>query len=317
MADMLAVWQAADEIELFESAWTFDHFYPIFTDDSTGPCLEGWITTTALAQATRRLRVGVLVTGMPYRHPAVLAKMAADPRHRLGRAARARDRRGLEPGRGGRLRDRPAPDPHRALRRVRRGVRGDHRPALQRADHVRTARYVQLENAVLQPEADPAAAPADLHRRRGRAAHAPLGGALRAALELPRRLGRAVRGQARRAAPPLRRARARPGRDHGLDAPAGRLGTPTSTSWSTRPSATATPASTSASCTCRPPHTPTCSTTLAARVARRSPADRPSSRRQRSSPRPCARRRWGRSGSASGRGWAPTSSRTARRSPRR
>ena len=74
--DMLAVWQAADEIELFESAWTFDHFYPIFSD-STGPCLEGWITTTALAQATKRLRVGVLVTGMPYRHPAVLAKMAA------------------------------------------------------------------------------------------------------------------------------------------------------------------------------------------------------------------------------------------------
>jgi len=74
---MLAVWQAADEIELFESAWTFDHFYPIFTDDIAGPCLEGWVTTTALAQATRRLRVGVLVTGMPYRHPALLANMAA------------------------------------------------------------------------------------------------------------------------------------------------------------------------------------------------------------------------------------------------
>ena len=39
--DMLAVWQAADKIELFESAWTFDHFYPILSD-STGPCLEGW-----------------------------------------------------------------------------------------------------------------------------------------------------------------------------------------------------------------------------------------------------------------------------------
>jgi F420-dependent oxidoreductase-like protein len=75
-ADMLAVWQAADEIELFESGWTFDHFYPIFTD-STGPCMEGWITLTALAQATRRLRVGVMVTGNVYRHPAVLANMAA------------------------------------------------------------------------------------------------------------------------------------------------------------------------------------------------------------------------------------------------
>jgi F420-dependent oxidoreductase-like protein len=74
--DMLAVWQAADDIDFYESGWTFDHFYPIFSD-SRGPCLEGWITLTALAQATRRLRVGVLVTGNVYRHPAVLANMAA------------------------------------------------------------------------------------------------------------------------------------------------------------------------------------------------------------------------------------------------
>jgi F420-dependent oxidoreductase-like protein len=78
--DMLAVWRAADEIELFESGWTFDHFEPIFSDRS-GPCLEGWLTLTALAQATTRLRVGVLVTGVPYRHPAVLANMAATLDH--------------------------------------------------------------------------------------------------------------------------------------------------------------------------------------------------------------------------------------------
>ena len=74
--DMLAVWKEADGIELFESGWTFDHFYPIFSD-SAGPCLEGWVTLTALAQATRRLRLGALVTGVHYRHPAVLANMAA------------------------------------------------------------------------------------------------------------------------------------------------------------------------------------------------------------------------------------------------
>ena len=78
--DMLAVWKAADDIDLFESGWTFDHFEPIFSDRS-GPCLEGWITLTALAQATTRLRVGVLVTGVPYRHPAVLANMAATLDH--------------------------------------------------------------------------------------------------------------------------------------------------------------------------------------------------------------------------------------------
>jgi F420-dependent oxidoreductase-like protein len=75
-ADMLAVWREADDIDLFESGWTFDHFYPIFSDP-TGPCLEGWVTLTALAQATRRLRLGTLVTGNVYRHPAVLANMAA------------------------------------------------------------------------------------------------------------------------------------------------------------------------------------------------------------------------------------------------
>src|ERR1700690_3101579 len=75
-ADMLAVWRVADDIELFESGWLFDHFYPIFSD-STGPCLEGWVTLTALAQATKRLRLGTLVTGIHCRPPAVLANMAA------------------------------------------------------------------------------------------------------------------------------------------------------------------------------------------------------------------------------------------------
>lgn len=75
-ADMLAVWKAADDIETFESGWNFDHFYPIFSD-ATGPCLEAWTTLTAFAQATKRLRLGTLVTGIHYRHPAVLANMVA------------------------------------------------------------------------------------------------------------------------------------------------------------------------------------------------------------------------------------------------
>ncbi len=45
-ADMLAVWQAADDIDIYESGWTFDHFYPIF-GNSSGPCLEGWTTLTS------------------------------------------------------------------------------------------------------------------------------------------------------------------------------------------------------------------------------------------------------------------------------
>lgn len=73
---MLATWRRADEIELIDSAWVFDHFYPIF-GDSDGPCLEGWTSLAALAQATDRLQVGTMVNGMPYRHPAITANMAA------------------------------------------------------------------------------------------------------------------------------------------------------------------------------------------------------------------------------------------------
>lgn len=74
---MLDAWRAGDDIELYESAWTFDHFYPIWPADPRDACLEGWTTLAALAQATRRLRVGVMVSGAVYRHPAVLANMAA------------------------------------------------------------------------------------------------------------------------------------------------------------------------------------------------------------------------------------------------
>ncbi len=116
-ADMLAVWQAADDIDVYESGWTFDHFYPIFSD-SSGPCLEGWTTLTALAQATKRLRLGTLVTGIHYRHPAVLANMAAALDIISERPARARHRRRLERGGVRRLRHR-AGQPQGTLRPVR------------------------------------------------------------------------------------------------------------------------------------------------------------------------------------------------------
>lgn len=80
-ADMLAVWQAADEAEVFHSAWNFDHFYPINVPDTTGPCMEAWVTLSALAQATKRIRIGCMVSGVVYRHPAVLANMISTLDH--------------------------------------------------------------------------------------------------------------------------------------------------------------------------------------------------------------------------------------------
>ncbi|CAN5502977.1 LLM class F420-dependent oxidoreductase [soil metagenome] len=74
--EIVSVWQEAESIEVYEHAWLFDHFAPI-VGSLDGECHEGWTTLAALAAITKRLRLGLMVTGNTYRHPAVLAKIAS------------------------------------------------------------------------------------------------------------------------------------------------------------------------------------------------------------------------------------------------
>ena len=57
--------------------WYADHFMPN-AEDTSGPTSECWTTLAALGATVPRVRIGALVTGNTYRHPAVLAKMAAN-----------------------------------------------------------------------------------------------------------------------------------------------------------------------------------------------------------------------------------------------
>jgi alkanesulfonate monooxygenase SsuD/methylene tetrahydromethanopterin reductase-like flavin-dependent oxidoreductase (luciferase family) len=59
----------------FDGAWGFDHFQPMY-GDGPGETFEGMTTLAALSGVTTRIRLGLLVTGVTYRHPSVLAAQA-------------------------------------------------------------------------------------------------------------------------------------------------------------------------------------------------------------------------------------------------
>ena len=59
----------------WDGIWLADHFLP--EEQALIPVHECWITMAALARDVPRVRLGTLVAGNTYRHPAVLANMVA------------------------------------------------------------------------------------------------------------------------------------------------------------------------------------------------------------------------------------------------
>jgi F420-dependent oxidoreductase-like protein len=64
----------------FDGAWGFDHFQPMY-GEGPGETFEGMTTLAALAGVTSTIRLGLLVTGVTYRHPSVLAAQATTIDH--------------------------------------------------------------------------------------------------------------------------------------------------------------------------------------------------------------------------------------------
>ncbi len=67
----------------YDTLWTWDHLYPI-VGSHEGPIHEGWLTLAAWAQATERVRIGLMVGANTFREPALTAKMATTLDHISG-----------------------------------------------------------------------------------------------------------------------------------------------------------------------------------------------------------------------------------------
>ncbi len=148
----------------FTGVWGFDHFQPMY-GEGPGECFEGMTTLAALAGVTTDVRLGLLVTGVTYRHPSVFAAEALTVDHAshgrfdLGLGAawaqREHDELGIE-----------FPPLGRALRSAR-GHPRDRHPALHRR-----AGLLHRPSGVPGQRPAPAAAgadaaTADLDRRQG------------------------------------------------------------------------------------------------------------------------------------------------------
>src|SRR5438094_8469797 len=81
-SEVVARARFADDLG-FDGVWGFDHFQPMY-GEGPGECFEGVTTLAALTGVTERVRMGLLVTGMTYRHPSVFAAEAITVDHASG-----------------------------------------------------------------------------------------------------------------------------------------------------------------------------------------------------------------------------------------
>ena len=180
-----------------------DHFFQMdWMAPAEDPMLEGYTALGFVAGRTERLRLRLLVTGVTYRHPGLLAKtvttldVVSGGRAELGIGAAwyEREHRGLGV---------PFPPTRRALRAPRGGDPDLPADVERRQRRLRGPALPARRDAV-QPDAGEPPAPADPDRRQRRAQDAAARRAVRRRLQHLRRVRRG-RAQGRRAAPPLRR----------------------------------------------------------------------------------------------------------------
>ena len=82
--ELLAVAREIDRNTDYDVLWISDALYTNSPGDPYRPRLDAWTALAAIAQATSRVRLGVLVSANPLREPAVLAKIATTVDHISG-----------------------------------------------------------------------------------------------------------------------------------------------------------------------------------------------------------------------------------------